>query len=334
MEYFNGGFMPNAPSGKKWPHFGAGFLVEFFGSLIFLFVSAGAGAIQPFLSHTDSVLFGLANGFGLMAAIWIASYILGAGHINPVVTITLFFYSFYERYRIYRNKEEFRKLWWFTEFAWNLLYLIVWIGAQLLGAIVASALLLAIFGGGSNLGRPVVGPGFSWERAFGFEIIGSTILIFVYIYLIWRLSEQTLPKERELRFVAIPIGITHLALSSIGAFISSASFNWWRHFGPTFLSNTWNADGDSRNVDWIWYVGPLIGGIIAFGLFVAFWELINITGGVEGGGEELTVNSKQKIYVRTQTNRKSKSKPKPKSKRYDNDGDGNDDVEEYVNDLF
>jgi len=188
--------------------------------------------------------------------------------------------------------------------------------AQLAGAFVASLLLLAIFGTGNNLGSPVIGPGFSRDTAFAYEIIGSTILFFVYLYIIWKLPQKTFK-----RWAAIPIGFTYLILASIGAFISSASFNWWRHLGPISISNTFNV-----NIDWIWYVGPIIGAIIALILFVGFWYIINMKDIEEEEEEEEKKEGamfKGNYYV-PKSNSKKKIKRKP----------NNVDVDDLAKDLF
>ena len=253
LSFFNSG--PLVGDEGKAPSIIVGMLAEFFGSWLLVFVGAGAGAIQPFLASPDSVLFGLANGLALAAAIWIAGSVPGGGQINPVVTLMLWAYSILER--------EPRKYWWFMR---RPHYPILWILAQFLGAIVAGALLLAIFGGASDLGRPLVGPGFTRERALAYESIGSAMLFFVYLFVIWT------SKPLLLRWAAIPVGLTYLVLASVGAFISSSSFNWWRHLGPTLISNTWDS-----SVDWLWYVGPIIGLVGALLLSGLYWILIRFT---------------------------------------------------------
>ena len=260
------------PISQPWFDTITGFFAELFGSWLFVFIAAGAGAIQPFLSAPDSLLFGIAGGFGLTAAIWIASYVRRAGHINPVVSIMFWIYGLFEPNRGRGNPG---RLWWF-----NWMYLLLWITAQFIGAIIAAALLLAIFGNASNLGRPIVGPGFSWERAFAYEIIGSTMLLFLYLFLVWngRLMQENKWNTMR-RWYSVPIGITYLVLAIIGAFISTASFNWWRHIGPTLISNTWDSVADvndgviGTDVDWIWYVGPLAGAIAALLIFAVYWAI-------------------------------------------------------------
>lgn len=303
---------------EEKPSITGGMLAEFWGSLIFVFASAGAGAIQPLLTSPDSVLFGLTSGFGLMAAIWIASQIRGGGHINPVVTIMLYLYSWLDSWLEFEGEGKVGKLSWLKN-NWFYIpyYLLLWIVAQLAGALVASLLLLAIFGTGNNLGSPVIGPGFSRDTALAYEIIGSTILFFVYLYIIWRLPQKTFK-----RWAAIPIGFTYLILASIGAFISSASFNWWRHLGPISISNTFN-----KNIDWIWYVGPLVGAGIAIILFIGFWFLTS-------GIKEEKKKSKEKEeminenYYESNSNLKTKKKIKRKSNNV------NVDVDELAKNLF
>lgn len=332
------------PVSQPWFDTIAGFFAELFGSWLFVFFSAGAGAIQPFLSAPDSLLFGLAGGFGLMAAIWIASYVRRAGHINPVVSIMLWIYGLFESDQGKTNKsidvdgksrEIFKtgRLWWF-----NWMYLLLWLTAQFIGAIIAAALLLAIFGNASNLGRPIVGPGFTWERALAYEIIGSTMLLFLYLFLVWNGGPMEEKKWNTMRrWYSVPIGITYLVLAIIGAFISSASFNWWRHIGPTLISNTWDSVSDvndgviGMDVDWIWYVGPLAGAIAALLIFAVYWAIWNF----------VTRGEMKAIATVTATGNRFNSRKvmKPfKKKKGNGNGNvyvsGNSSVEQFTEELF
>ncbi len=161
---------------------------------------------------------------------------------------------------------------------------LLWIFAQFLGAIVAGGLLRAVFGGNNTLGRPMVGPGFSVGNAFAYEIIGSSIFLLVV------LTVTLHPKLRP--WTVILAGLTYVFLVMVGSLISGSALNWWQHFGPTVVANSWDGaklfcpagaicpiptpfvenDGASgTNADWIWYVGPFLGALIAIVLFWAFF---------------------------------------------------------------
>jgi glycerol uptake facilitator-like aquaporin len=261
------------------PHLAAGFFAEMLGSFVFVFLGAAAVAVQPALpAPPDAVVIGLAHGIALVAAMWLTAPLSG-GHVNPMVSLMFFVHglvvSALERaHRRGGGKRELHQQPPMEFFGWR--FALVWVLGQLAGAVVAGALLLAVFGGSVPLGRPAVGAAFSFGRAFGYEIIGTAVLLLVVLMVV------VSPRLRT--WAAGRIGATFLALNLVGAVISGASLNWWRHFGPTVVANAWDGakafppSGDAdlndgvagRNVDWLWYVGPLLGVVAALAVF---WPL-------------------------------------------------------------
>ena len=123
------------PEGR--PYLLRGFFGEFMGSFLLIFAGAGAVSIQPFLPVVSTLVVGIGHGLGLMAAIWVA-YQISGGHINPLITLMLWVHGIIEYYMIKEEKRLYSKFYWY--------HALVWILAQLMGAIAAAALLLAIFG--------------------------------------------------------------------------------------------------------------------------------------------------------------------------------------------
>ena len=331
------------------PHGVAGFFAEFFGSMIFVFGAAGSIALQyavPSLAP-DAVLSGFAYGLSYAIAIWIAGPISG-GHINPLVSITFYVHGLVER-AVYKGNRtsgdivphgvgRMERFWWYFALAWVI--------AQFLGAITAGALLLAVFGSSNPLGRPAIGGafGFSDTQAFGYEIIGSSILFLVALIVVMH------PRMRP--WAPLARGLTLAFLAMVGVTISGSAFNWWLHFGPTVIANSWDDqpafncplgavcpvptpfvtnDGfDPRNADWIWYVGPLIGVAISLGVF---WVLFYYWWGQNAEYIDALAEERESIeakHIRNNASKKSKKPRKPRHIRTNTRAD----VESIATDMF
>ncbi|KKL64733.1 hypothetical protein LCGC14_2162050, partial [marine sediment metagenome] len=206
------------------PSLVAGPIAEFFGVLVVVFASAGVVAVQPLLPVASPATVALVQGFVLMGAIWAAGTWSG-GHVNPLVTIMLFVHGMLEKGLENAAGVKVKGGGRMVNFEWY--YALLWILAQFGGAVAAGALLLAVFGPDSPLGRPEVGiAGLAFGRAFAFEIVGSFVLFMTILLAIGYGADHAL-------WAAVPIGAAKLALVGVGDFISGASFDWWRHLGPT-----------------------------------------------------------------------------------------------------
>lgn len=260
-------------SSHSSPSFLLGAISEMLASAVFVFFAAGSAAIQPILGPggggvAGALFIGWVHGLVLFAMTFVTMPISG-GHINPIIVIGLYVHKWVdwliikprlrkgsaiqgnpglkvlsERREIYMKKFTF---WWFLG----------WIAAETVGSVLGSVLLLTVFGTGSTLGRPVIGAGFSVGNALAYEIIGGSLIYLVII--------TTITRFDELLFDPFVMGLTLAFITMLGSPISGAVINPLRHFGPTLVSNTWNP-----SIDWIWYVGPLLGLVSAL---LIFWVL-------------------------------------------------------------
>lgn len=125
--------------------------------------------------------------------------------------------------------------------------------AELAGCVTATLLLWGLLGdNGTNFGKPAVGPGATWQQAFGVEIMFT-------FFLVATSAAANTPETHTWTFEGSFVSSILLFVAVLaGVPISGASLNWVRHFGAAVVSNSWAA------VDWIYYVGPLIGGAGAF----------------------------------------------------------------------
>jgi MIP family channel proteins len=184
-------------------------------------VTAGCGAIivnslTGALSHV-----GVALTFGLAIAVMIASigHISGA-HFNPAVSIALAL---------------------IRRFPWS--EVPIYIGGQLLGAILGAFTLRGLFGLTANLGATL--PRTDPIQSLGVEVLLTAALMFVITAVATDSRAPTL-------LAALAIGAT-VALDALwGGPISGASMNPARSFGPAFVASVWSQQ-------WIYWLGPILG---------------------------------------------------------------------------
>ncbi|KAL3497507.1 hypothetical protein ACH5RR_040239 [Cinchona calisaya] len=208
------------------------YLAEFIATLLFVFAGVGSAIAYNKLTSDAAldpaglVAVAVAHGLALFVGVAIAANISG-GHLNPAVTFGL---------AIGGN----------ITILTGLFY---WI-AQLLGSIVACALLKFVTNG-LSIPTHTVASGMN-----GFEgVVMEIVITFALVYTVYATAAD--PKKGSLGTIA-PIAIGFIVGANIlaaGPF-SGGSMNPARSFGPAVVS------GDFTD-NWIYWVGPLIGGGLA-----------------------------------------------------------------------
>ncbi|XAR67694.1 hypothetical protein NMG60_11002565 [Bertholletia excelsa] len=208
------------------------YVAEFISTLLFVFAGVGSAIAYAKLTSNAAldpaglVAVAVCHGFALFVAVAVAANISG-GHVNPAVTFGL-------------------ALGGQITLLTGIFY---WI-AQLLGSIVACYLLKVVTGG---LAVPIhsVASGVGAVEGVVMEIITT----FALVYTVYATAAD--PKRGSLGIIA-PIAIGFIVGANIlaaGPF-SGGSMNPARSFGPAVVS------GDFTD-NWIYWVGPLIGGGLA-----------------------------------------------------------------------
>ncbi|TVU48386.1 hypothetical protein EJB05_08022 [Eragrostis curvula] len=205
-------------------------LAEFISTLIFVFAGQGSGVAFSKLSGGGSTPAGLisaaiAHAFALFVAVSVGANISG-GHVNPAVTFGAFLGG---------NITLFR----------GILY---WI-AQLLGSTVA-CLLLRFSTGGLPTGTFGLTGVSVWEA-----VVLEIVMTFGLVYTVYATAVD--PKKGSLGTIApIAIGFIVGANILVGGAFDGASMNPAVSFGPALVSWSWENQ-------WVYWVGPLIGGGLA-----------------------------------------------------------------------
>lgn len=207
------------------------YLAEFIATLLFVFAGVGSAIAYNELTSDAAldapglVAVAVAHAFALFVGVSVAANISG-GHLNPAVTLGL---------AVGGN----------ITLLTGLFY---WI-AQLLGSIVASLLLSFV----TAKSVPTHGLA-SGVNAFG-GVVFEIIVTFALVYTVYATAAD--PKKGSLGVIA-PIAIGFIVGANIlaaGPF-SGGSMNPARSFGPAVVSGNFAEN-------WIYWVGPLIGGALA-----------------------------------------------------------------------
>jgi aquaporin Z len=184
----------------------------------------------------------LAFGLSLLAMVYTIGHVSGC-HINPAVTLGLFI----------SNKMERRYL------------LGYWI-AQILGAIVAAACLLAIAKGTPNgydpaaMGFAANGYGAHSPGQYGLvaAILTEVILTFFLVLTVIGATDLKAP----VGFAGIPIGFVLVLIHLVGIPVTNTSVNPARSIGPALFVGGW-----ALQQLWVFTLAPLVGSVLAAAVY-------------------------------------------------------------------
>jgi len=220
---------------------------EFFATLIFIFIGTGAVVASQAQLGSSTIgvpnltLIALAHGFCIMVLVYAVGEVSG-GHINPAVTWAC----------LLTNKISFIRA-------------IIYVIAQLSGAVVGSALLKSILPTSLqfSMGCHSINPALTSGQGFGCEVIFTFIFIFVvFATAISPFAGKLAPLsggEAEYgpgKLTPFAVGMTILILHCVGIPFTGASMNPARSFGPAIVHGCWSNH-------WVYWAGPLVGSSIA-----------------------------------------------------------------------
>ncbi|MFQ5628973.1 MAG: MIP/aquaporin family protein [bacterium] len=205
-------------------------VAEFIGTFALIFVGVGAIAADNITPGVG--LTGIALAHGLTIAVMAsATAAISGGHLNPAVTIGL----------LSAGKIDLKNA-------------IGYVVAQCLGGIVAAGLIKlsvpATITAAVSMGTPAVNAAADVTPMMA--LVTEIILTFFLIFVIY----GTAVDKRAPKVGGLFIGLTVTLDILMGGPISGAAMNPARHLGPALLG------GGLQNT-WIYWVGPVIGGVLA-----------------------------------------------------------------------
>ncbi|MBX3139297.1 MAG: aquaporin [Trueperaceae bacterium] len=208
-------------------------VAEFVGTFTLIFAGVGAIAIGA-----DLVGVALAHGIALAVMITAVAAVSG-GHLNPAVTIGLWAAGKFPAGKI-------------------LGYLV----AQVAGAFVAAILIklcLPAETAVAGTGTPALAPGVGVGAAILLEAVLTFFLVFTVL--------GTAVDKRAPKLGGFLIGLSVTMGILVAGPITGAALNPARHLGPALL-----AGGAFLGQFWLYWLGPVLGGIVAGAVYKTFIE--------------------------------------------------------------
>src|SRR5437879_3150515 len=218
------------------------YVAELIGTFLLVFIGTSAVVAfgGPFSNGVATVGYvGIALAFGLTLVV--LAYNLGpvsGGHFNPAVTIGL----------VAARRHPVRDL-------------VPYIASQIVGAVLASGLLYLIASGkpgwtiASGLGQNSFG-----TLAVASALAAETVFTFVLVFVVLSVTEKSYPYTA---FGGLAIGVALLAIHLADLGWSGSSVNPARSIGPAIF-----VGGTALSQLWVYIVAPIVGGLIAAGVYV------------------------------------------------------------------
>jgi len=200
-------------------------------------VIAGKAGVLPSIQGIG--LLGIAFAFGLtvLVMVYAVGNISGC-HINPAITVAM----------LVAGKIKGKDA---------ILYII----SQCIGAIIGAGILLAIAKGlpGYSLAENGLGQnGFGAHSPAGYSLaacfVAELVLTALFLFVIFGSTSEKAPKG----FAGISIGFTLVLIHIVAIPITGTSVNPARSLGPAVF-----VGGDALPQLWLFWVAPIVGGIIA-----------------------------------------------------------------------
>jgi aquaporin Z len=225
------------------------FVAEVIGTMILILGGPGTVIFGQFLGFNIGVLgVSLAFGLSLLCAAYLFGHISGC-HINPAVTIGMWTL----------RRTPGREVPWY-------------LGGQIVGAALGSAVLWAILETGDNAGTPKLARqllfsgasnGYGSHSPGKFDLGAVMIAEVVFTALFVLVIAGTTRSSAIAGFAGIPIGLMLALVHMISIPIDNTSVNPARSFATAIFANSW-----AFEQLWVFILFPIIGGIIGAGIWM------------------------------------------------------------------
>jgi aquaporin Z len=226
------------------------YLAEFIGTFALVFIGCGSAVIAG--SYIGFLGIAFAFGLTLLVMVYTIGGISGC-HVNPAVTIAM----------LIGGKIKAKEA-------------VGYIVVQCIGAVVAAGILLLIAQGHSGYSLAVNGLGQNGYEALspaGYSLvacfIAEVVLTGLFLFVIFASTSTYAPKG----FAGIPIGFALVFIHIAGIPITGTSVNPARSLGPAVF-----VGGEALTQVWLFWLAPIIGGILATIIWKYLFEKTETTG--------------------------------------------------------
>src|SRR5215470_2622926 len=211
---------------------------EFIGTFWLVLGGCGSAVLAAGFPSLGIGFLGVALAFGLtvLTMVYAIGHISG-GHFNPAVSIGLWAGGRFPADR-----------------------LLPYVIAQVLGAIVAAAVLYLIASGkaGFSVAGGFASNGYGEHSPGGYSLfsclVAEVVLTFMFLMIILGVTDRRAPQG----FAPLAIGLALTIINLVGIPVTNASVNPARSTGPALFVGGW-----AISQLWLFWVAPLIGAILA-----------------------------------------------------------------------
>jgi len=212
------------------------YFAELIGTMILTFMGCGSAVLLGVNDNGGRLAVALTFGLSIVATAYVIGNISGC-HINPAVSFAMLIS---------------RKI--------SVIDFIGYVVSQIIGAVIAGALLKMIVGFGvidqtNGLGTNGVG-----DIGVGGALVVEIILTFIFIFAILGVTSD----ESKGGVAGIVIGLTLAFVHIVGIPLTGTSVNPARSIGPALF-----VGGDALSNVWIFILAPLVGAALAAIVFAA-----------------------------------------------------------------
>jgi aquaporin Z len=212
---------------------------EFFGT--FWLVLGGTGTAVLAGSGVGTLGIALAFGLTVLTMVYAVGHISG-GHFNPAVSFGLWAGGRFS------GKE-----------------LLPYVVAQVIGAIVASAVLYFIASGVDNYAGNLASNGYGEHSPGGYSytsaLVTEVVMTFMFLFVILGATHEKAPKG----FAGLAIGLALTLIHLISIPVTNTSVNPARSTGPALFEG-----GIALSQLWFFWVMPIVGAMLAGFVFKMF----------------------------------------------------------------
>jgi aquaporin Z len=203
------------------------YTAELIGTMVLVLLGCGSAVIA-------GQYVGIAFAFGLsvLAMVYAIGSVSGC-HINPAVTISY----------LVAGKISVKD---------GVLYIVF----QCIGAVIGAGILLAIVSGNAGYSLSAVGLGANTYSSYTLVsvLLAEIMLTFIFVLVVHGSTHERVPKG----FAGIAIGLTIVLVHLVAIPIDGTSVNPARSLGPAVF-----VGGQALSQLWVFWVAPIIGGILA-----------------------------------------------------------------------
>ncbi|MCL1874168.1 MAG: MIP family channel protein, partial [Clostridiales bacterium] len=211
---------------------------ELIGTMILVFMGCGSAVVLGAAVGGGHLAVALAFGLSIVAVAYVIGSISGC-HINPAISLAMLL----------------KKRMSFSEFAGYVI-------AQIMGAIAGAALLKLIVSFGVIDQTGALGSNGTANVGTAGALVVEVILTAIFVLTVLGVTSD----KNKGNVAGIVIGLTLAFVHIVGIPLTGTSVNPARSLGPALL-----AGGENLANVWIFIVAPLVGAVIAVGLF-SLWE--------------------------------------------------------------